>query len=114
MKITFAAALLVLTAGHAVAGDITLTQAKAGSSLHTGNLDMNVYWTADEAAYEVVATYVTKDAPAKINRLRMHLAEGDRASFGLPGVQGRMFTFARNGGTVSVEAARVGVDIASR
>lgn len=114
MKITFAAALLALTAGHAFAGDITLTEAKAGATLHSGNVDMNVYWTADADAIEVVATYVTKDTPAEINRLRMHLNDGDRASFGLPGVQGRLFTFARDGEAVSVDAARVGVDFASR
>ena len=114
MKPILTAAALALTANAALADTITLTQANAGATLHESDVDMSVYWTEDGDAYALTATYVTDEAPAEPARLRMHLSDGDKVSFGLPGVQDRLFTFARDGGTVSVESARVGVDYASK
>jgi len=112
-RILTAAAALALTAPLAAADALTLTDARAGATLHDSDVDMSVYWTDAGETYELVATYVTDEAPAAPARLQMNLADGDAVSFGLPGVQGRLFTFARNGGAVSVKSIRVGTDFAS-
>lgn len=114
MKTIFAAAALALTAGHAFADTITLSAPMAGATLQDSAVDMSVYWTDAGDAYALVATYVTDDAPTDPARLHMQLKDGDRVSFGLPGADSRLFTFARDGGAVSVTSARVGVDLASR
>jgi len=113
MKRILTAAALALTASHAFADTVTLAAPMAGATLHESDVDMSVYWTDAGGAYALVTTYVIDEAPAEPARLQMHLAEGDSVSFGLPGVQGRLFTFARDGGTVSVTSARLGVDVAS-
>lgn len=115
MKTTIAAATaLALTAGATFADTITLSDPMAGATLHETDLDMSVYWTEADGALALVATYVTDDAATDPARLQMHLKDGDAVSFGLPGVQDRLFTFARDGETVTVASDRVGMDVASR
>lgn len=114
MKHILTTAALVLTASTASADTITLTGAGAGATLHESDVDMSIYWTEAGEDHALVATYVTDEAPAEPARLRMHLAEGDEVSFGLPGVQDRLFTFARAGDAVSVSSERVSVDFAGK
>ncbi|MGK7653541.1 hypothetical protein ACSQ76_14305 [Roseovarius sp. B08] len=114
MKAILTAAALALTATTAFADTVTVTRAIAGATLHETDADMSVYWVEDGDAYALTAFYVTGEAPADPARLRMHLADGDKVTFGLPGVKDRLFTFARDGETVSVRSARVSVDYASK
>lgn len=114
MKLILSTAALALTATTALADTVTLTRTNAGATLHESDADMSVYWVEDGDAYALTATYVTDEAPEDPARLRMHLNDGDTVTFGLPGVQDRLFTFARDGETVSVGSARVGVDYASK
>ena len=112
MKLLIAAALSVASTA-AFASDITLTTPAAGATLHHDAVDMSVYFTEAAEGYEVVATYVTDAAPTDPARLVMLLNEGDRVSFGLPGVRGELFSFARTDDAVTVSARRAGIDLAS-
>lgn len=112
MKRIVLPALLASIAGPALADEITLSKPAAGTTLHESGTEMSVYYTEADAAYEVVATYLTgRDAePA---RVAMQLEDGDAVSFGLPGARGTIFTFARDGGDLTVRSASTAQDFAS-
>ncbi|GAB4513129.1 MAG: hypothetical protein Tsb0019_10300 [Roseibium sp.] len=97
------AAAASLAPATASAGEITLTVPFEGATLHSDGLDMSVYFTQTGAnAWDVVALYVTGDAPAEPQRLQMHLLEGDSVSFSLPGQMQTLYSFARTGNGVSI------------
>jgi hypothetical protein len=107
-----AAALILGAAGFAApdtrADSIRLDRPMAGASLHAGGVDMTVYYVAHDDHFEVVATYVQQDGPYDPARLRMGLSDGDDVSFGLPGLPGVLYRFARDGRSVTVDAASSG------
>lgn len=101
-----AASLAPFTAN---AGEITLTAPFEGRTLLDNGFGMSVYFTeTDTNSFDVVALYVTPDAPVEPQRLRMQLMDGDSISFSLPGHMQTRYRFARTGTGVSVtsEAAR--------
>ncbi len=107
--------LTVLTAGilasaamPAAADSIRLEGPMAAASLFDGGVDMVVYYLAHRDDFEVVATYALHDGHSDPARLRMGLSDGDRVSFGLPGVSGVSYTFSRAGALISVEATQTG------
>lgn len=104
LGILAAASLFSITsASVAQAGTVTLDAPHAGASLHTGRIAMSVYFTrTDSDAFQVVATYAGKAEPDQPRRIVMALSDGDRVSFGLPGHRGALYTFARDGGVVTV------------
>lgn len=107
-----AAAALALFAQGATAEEIALEAPMAGASLHTGGIDMVVYYMDRSDHFEVVATYALSDAPSEPARLRMGLADGDSARFGLPGEPHVRYEFSRSGATVRVEATELSDDFA--
>jgi hypothetical protein len=109
---TLAAGFLALPVLPAAADIIRLEDPMAAASLHDGGVDMVVYYLEHEDHFEVVATYAAHHAPAAPARLRMGLVDGDRVSFGLPGLPGVTYTFARTGASIAVEATPA--DMASR
>ena len=106
------AALLALAAvapGQAPAETIVLDRPIAGAALHSGGVDLVVYYVDRGDHFEVVGTYLARDPGAAPARLRMALADGDGARFGLPGMATKTFyDFSRRGSTVRVEAMPVG------
>jgi hypothetical protein len=105
--------ILGLMPGLVRADAITLDAPIAGASVHTGGVDMVVYYVDREDHFEVVATYASVDGPFEPGRLRMALTDGDRVSFGLPGMATAvLYTFERSGETVHVGASHVGADFA--
>lgn len=112
MKPYLTAALIALSAGAAQADVITLDTPMAGASLHDGIVDMAVYWTQDGSAQKVVATYAPKNAQAETGRLLMHLEDGDRVTFGLPGHAGVVYGFSREGDVLRVETAPTALQLA--
>ena len=114
MKTALSAAILALTATAAMSETINLDSPMAGATLKEGPSDISVYWTEEGDILAVTAIYVTDETPAQPSRLRMDLRDGDRVSFGLPGQRERLYSFVRDGETVRVENARVGIEFASR
>lgn len=101
---TLAAGVLALAALPAAADEIRLDVPLAAASLHDGGVDMVVYYLEHADHFEVVATYVAQYAPDAPARLHMGLVEGDRVSFGLPGLPGMTYRFSRTGAVIAVEA----------
>lgn len=101
---TLAAGVLALAALPAAADEIRLDVPLAAASLHDGGVDMVVYYLEHADHFEVVATYVAQQAPDAPARLHMGLVEGDRVSFGLPGLPGMTYSFSRTGAVIAVEA----------
>jgi hypothetical protein len=90
----------------ALSGEITLNQPAHGASLNEGLIDMAVYFTESPVgSYEVVATYVAKDAPEQANRIRMSLHDGDSTTFALPGYRQSLYSFRRLGSQIEVSVA---------
>jgi hypothetical protein len=108
MKIlsTIALAALLSTAAlgpAAKAGTINLSAPLAGASLHSDGIAMSVYFIeASGGAFEVVVTYIGDTADDRPARTVMALSDGDHVQFGLPGRAGTLYSFARNGGVVTV------------
>ncbi|MHA6347271.1 hypothetical protein [Roseivivax sp. CAU 1761] len=111
MKSALALAALATAAAPALAGEIRLDAPRAGATLHDTGTAMTVYYDTTETGYEVVATYA--DAFRGPARLSLELADGDAVSFGLPGKQGTLYHFARDGEAVVVRAARTGQVVAA-
>ncbi|MBY8975025.1 hypothetical protein KHP62_04345 [Rhodobacteraceae bacterium NNCM2] len=114
MKHIAIAAILGLTASVANAEEIVLTAPMAGATVHESGTDMSVFWTETDAGYEVVATYVSAEAPNDPSRLVMVLADGDALAFGLPGQSQALYQFSRNGDDVTVSAQRAPNQFASK
>lgn len=112
MKTFLTAALISAAATGALADSIELDTPMAGASLHDGIVDMAVYWTQDGSAQKVVATYAPKNAQDETGRLLMHLEDGDRVTFGLPGHAGVVYSFARQGDSLRVDTAPTAVQLA--
>ena len=102
-----------LMPGAAAADAIALDASIEGASLHEGGVDMAIYYVDRGDHFEVVATYAAVEAPSRPARIRMGLADGDSTTFGLPGMATpRLYTFSREGETVTVETTRIGADFA--
>lgn len=114
MKNIVLAASLFVTAGAANAADLTLSTAFEGATISHGAVDMSVYYTDVENGFEVVATYVARETATTPDQLVMVLADGDAVSFGLPGVSGQVYTFARDGESVTVDAAYTWTQVAEK
>lgn len=97
-------------AGHSE--ELILSAPLSGGTVHTGLVDMSVFWRPDGAAFEVVAYYVDRADAAAPRKLRMRLDEGDRVVFGLPGLPDAAYSFERRNNTVTVTAAALRNDLA--
>lgn len=113
-KTVFTAALLTVSASMTMAEEIVLTAPMQGASLHTGKIDMAVYYLDHTDHFEVVATYVEADGAYDPARLRMGLVDGDDVSFGLPGMTQVRYRFSRVGDQVTVKANMVGETVAMK
>lgn len=106
--VSMIAATAIAAAGTAANADsIPLDEPIQARSLHDGRIDMFVYYVSQTDHFEVVATYVTRDAPCEPLRLSMELADGDTVSFGLPGHLGVLYSFQRDGSAVEVSTTSV-------
>jgi hypothetical protein len=102
------AAALCLVAGTAAADQIDLTREMLAASLHEGAVDMVVYYLENGERIEVFATYAPRREPFEPARLRMTLADGDSAHFGVPGERQVIYGFARTGASLRVIAEPTG------
>jgi hypothetical protein len=108
----FATALVVaLSAGPALAEQMTMTHAIQAASLHEGPLDMVAYYEpAPGGVLEVTATFaprVTAMMAAAPMRIVMALGDGDDVAFAMPGYPQAMYRFVRAGATVTVSVRPV-------
>jgi hypothetical protein len=113
-KAAAAALLLTTSAGAAAAEDITLSHALDGATLHAGGVDMSVYYTENASVFQVTGTYLRKGDTGEPGRVILRLADGDTASFGLPGGAPAAYTFARTGSDVTVTARPLWTVVAAR
>ncbi len=100
--ISIAAAATLFTASLAQADEIKLTAPIQAGTLHENGVDMVVYYMDLDSALEVTATYVETATPDQAQRIRMVLMDGDGVTFGLPGLPGVNYSFARTGNVVSI------------
>lgn len=110
---TAAATALALGVATAQADSLTLPAEMAGGTLGHAGVDMSVFWVAQPGGYAVTARYVTPTAVEGEAQLRMLLQDGDVVSFGLPGVGGQHYSFAAQGGAITVTATRSWMQLAS-
>ena len=111
--ITLSAALVTtaIASTAASAGSATLSSPMVGITLQSRDVDMSLYFIEIAGGrYEVVATYVGDTTPNDPGRLVMSLADGDSASFGLPGHPGVLYGFSRTGSSVTVSDILVSGD----
>ena len=90
----------------AQAEEVTISQALAAGSLHEGALDMVAYWVeVPDGALELTATFRDRATDDEPMRIVMPMQNGDALSFGMPGYQDSLYSFARSGKkiTISVE-----------
>lgn len=65
-------------------------------SLHEGPLDMVSYWIPlADGAFEVTATFISREFDAEPMRVVMALKDGDSATFAMPGYQSALYSFER-------------------
>ncbi len=91
----------------ALAEEVTVAEPLAAASLHEGPVDLVAYYVAaPDGLIEVVATaaYAEPRGAAPV-RVTMALADGDSVSFGLPGMPGTAYGFARSGDALTVRNA---------
>ncbi len=103
MSRIFTATLLAasLAASGAMADGVTLGAPLAGATLHAPNVDMSLYFKERGAeTAEVVATYVSADAPDAPRSFTVVLAEGDAANFTLRESPDTLYRFERTGNEV--------------
>lgn len=112
-KVVFTAATLAVSAIAANADTISLYAPMQAASLHTGGVDMVVYYLDHDDHFEVVATYADGAEPFDPARLKMALVDGDDVNFGLPGQPQVSYGFTRDGDVVEIEANLVGAAIAN-
>ena len=90
----------------AQAEEVTISQALAAGSLHDGALDMVAYWLdGPDGALELTATFRDRATDDEPMRIVMPMQNGDALSFGMPGYEDSLYSFARSGQqiTISVE-----------
>lgn len=88
----------------------TLTRPLDGATISAGVIDMSVYYTRiNDKTFELVATYITDEAPDRPLQMFMALSDGDNVHFGLPGHPETLFGFARTGNTVTVSSQPVAI-----
>ena len=104
MKLFALAAVLASTlAATADAEEVTIGRALAAGSLHEGALDMVAYWTQlPVGPLEVTATFRDRTTSDEPMRVVMPMEDGDSLSFGMPGYEGALYSFARTGHEVIV------------
>ena len=113
MKAMTLAALIGAATPFAVQADtLNLSAPMAGGTIHSDTIDMSVYWTPSEDAFEVVAYYVVREDANVSHKLQMRLESGDHIVFGLPGHTGAAYSFERNAETLTVTTAPVQTDLA--
>lgn len=105
------AAAFALSAAAASADSISLEAPMQAASLHTGGVDMVVYYLDETDHFQIVATYAPKADAANPSRVVMGLTDGDEVSFSMPGETQVAYTFARDGETVTVDADLTGIKV---
>lgn len=103
-RTTVFALSLALVPATAFAGSVELTKPMQAGTLNDGNIDMSVYFVESEGVYHVVATYADTEAAYDSQRMMMEFAEGDAASFSLPGLDHITYSFDRIGESLRVDA----------
>ena len=107
MRVLALAVLLGTTmVASARAEEVTISHALAAGSLHEGALDMVAYWLdGPDGALELTATFRDRETDDEPMRIVMPLQDGDALSFGMPGYEASLYSFARSGQeiTISVE-----------
>jgi len=98
------AAALTFAATSAFADSIELSAPMQAASVHAGDLAMVVYYLEQPDHFQVVATYVSADAPDEPARFNMALTDGDAVSFGMPTYTEVKYSFIRTGDTIKVTA----------
>ena len=101
--------LTAATTFSAHADTIVLSAPMAGGTVHTDDVDMSVYWTPSDEAFEVVALYVPVGADTAPQKLQMRLDNGDSVTFGLPGFDGATYNFERNADSLTVTGTQLPV-----
>ena len=107
MRMLALAVLLGTTmVASARAEEVTISHALAAGSLHEGALDMVAYWLdGPDGALELTATFRDRTTDDEPMRIVMPMQDGDALSFGMPGYEASLYSFARSGQeiTISVE-----------
>lgn len=107
-------AIPFLIASPLAAETLVLSVPMQGGTLQTRDSDVSAYWMDKEGGFEVTAFYVTKAAPEETLRVQMLLSPGDKVSFGLPGDNSTLFTFAADDGSVSISDTPIVRDYAKK
>ena len=104
MRMFALAALLGSTLmAPAKAEEVTISQALAAGSLHEGALDMVAYWVeVPDGALELTATFRDRATDDEPMRLVMPMQNGDALSFGMPGYEDSLYSFARSGQEIRI------------
>ena len=112
MKVLAIAALAAALSTNAVAAPaatmntVVLDDPLAGATLSSGAITMSIYFTeAAGDAFEVVVTYLDDAAQDQPRRIVLALSDGENLRFGLPGHQGKLYEFGRNGDAVTISEA---------
>lgn len=114
---TTAIALTLSLAGIATAAsaeEIILTQPIAGASLHAGGVDMAVYYQDVDSGMEVSGYYAPLGSEEVPGRVQLLLQDGETATFSLPNTARVVYSFARDGETLSVTATPPWIRVAQR
>ena len=91
-----AALLCTSLAGQASAEEAVMSHAIQAGSLHEGPLDMVSYWVPmADGAFEVTATFLSREDGAEPMRVVMALQDGDGTSFAMPGYMSALYSFKR-------------------
>lgn len=115
MRKTLLSAVAAATiAVPAFAETTILSEPIAGTSLHTGALDMAAYRIdLEDGAYEVTAVFRDRVGGAP-HHVVMHLNDHDEVNFSMPGELHTLYTFERIADIVEISAQGAPVEIASR
>jgi hypothetical protein len=115
MKMFALAILLGATmVASARADEVTISHALAAGSLHEGALDMVAYWLeGPNGALELTATFRDRATDDEPMRIVMPMQDGDALSFGMPGYEASLYSFARIGKEVTISVEVMPAQIAS-
>lgn len=106
-----ATAMTILTTTAAHAGDVELTRPIQAGSLHEPGADWVIYYTPQDDALKVVATFAKTASPDQPQRMIMVMHDGDQVRFHLPGLPETTYTFARADQTIRI-TSRTGMRLA--